>query len=264
MTDVPDNTREVWPRPGKGEFGVVPWVDRVAVAIVFRGAAKGMWIARPSVPKEKELIDILQETCAEMGLKKIPKLTIVESKIPNAYSSLLSLGGSLGFTTNLIDIMPHEQVKAVMAHELTHYSHRTRDRITIIGIGYGVDFASNLLLGHTVLGEHHISSLGDIDITSREYNIAEIVAAYNIQKAANRPRETEADMGGADVVGPKIMADSLRTLSKRSKELKSEMSTAEKIRHKRFPIYAHPKTSTRIERLEERADMPDGSDTPSR
>lgn len=258
MDDSQKDKPASWNIPPKKERGEVPWSDR---QIIRRGLqTQDMWVARSSEPREKELIDMLHETCKEMGIKKIPKLLIYDSEIPNAYSNLYSVGGSLGFSTNLLDIMSPKEIKAIMGHELTHYRNRRRDLAVIYGIMAATDATVALIAGG-VDGHHHVAGT---QITYTEVDYAALPVWYTAQQTASRWRETGADMGSAKYLGPEPMQDALRTLQKRGQEIQKERGATEKSTHKTPAIWlSHPPTDKRIKDLQKRFTSPDEADTPS-
>ncbi len=59
------------------------------------------------------------------GLKSTPKLVIVDTKMPNAFAYGSPLTGNyIAVTKGLLELLPPEEVKAVIGHELGHLKHR--------------------------------------------------------------------------------------------------------------------------------------------
>lgn len=81
---------------------------------------------RPLEPHEhSELHEIVEEIAKKSGLKNMPKLMIAEIEIPNAfaYGSPLT-GNRVAVTRGLLNTLPLDEIKAVLAHEIGHLKHR--------------------------------------------------------------------------------------------------------------------------------------------
>jgi Zn-dependent protease with chaperone function len=78
----------------------------------------------PRTPEEKRYEEMLKEVARSSGIKP-PKLRIAEVEVPNAFSYGSPLSGSyVAVTRGLLNLMPDEEVKAVLGHEVGHLKHR--------------------------------------------------------------------------------------------------------------------------------------------
>jgi len=78
----------------------------------------------PRTPEEKRYEEMLKEVARSSGIKP-PKLRIAEVDVPNAFCYGSPLSGSyVAVTRGLLNLMPDEEVKAVLGHEVGHLRHR--------------------------------------------------------------------------------------------------------------------------------------------
>lgn len=224
-----------WNIPSKERSGDVSWFAR---KVHLKG--KHVWVARPSEPKEKRLLDILKETCREMGIRKVPRLLIYADYDPNAASE--SFTGEILISTNLADIMSHDQLKAILGHELDHYRNRARDTaFTGANLAFwgGVfaglkHFINKYVSAYTVISTNPLTKVqkqpwfkrlmlrgGNLALT-----IAGLLVSFKglsyVHNWYHRRVESEADLAGAKAGGVQAMADSLQVLDKRVGEILEE------------------------------------------
>jgi len=78
----------------------------------------------PKTPEEKRYQAMLDEVAKRSHIKA-PKLRIAETNIPNAFSYGSPVSGSyVAVTRGLLNLMPDEEVEAVLGHEVGHLRHR--------------------------------------------------------------------------------------------------------------------------------------------
>ena len=78
----------------------------------------------PRTEDEKRYEGMLSEVAQKSGIR-VPKLRIAEVDVPNAFSYGSPLAGSyVAVTRGLLNLMPDEEVKAVLGHEVGHLRHR--------------------------------------------------------------------------------------------------------------------------------------------
>ena len=84
-------------------------------------ASVGARKADPSNPKEKEMMDILENLCKSVEIEKVPDLYIMQSEQMNAFATGLSpKNGVICLTTGIIEKLNRTEIEGVMAHELSH------------------------------------------------------------------------------------------------------------------------------------------------
>jgi len=104
------------------------YADRIALRMAW---------ARPlGHDREKRLWDTLEGLCLGTGLP-LPKLYVVETEVPNAFSVGLSLDrSSLVVTRGLLSLLTPREMEGVLAHELSHIGNqdiRLNTMVTAMG-----------------------------------------------------------------------------------------------------------------------------------
>ncbi|MGC9071948.1 MAG: zinc metalloprotease HtpX, partial [Acidilobus sp.] len=78
----------------------------------------------PKTSDEKRYEEMLREVAQRSGIRT-PRLRIAEVDLPNAFSYGSPVAGSyVAVTRGLLNLMPDEEVKAVLGHEVGHLRHR--------------------------------------------------------------------------------------------------------------------------------------------
>lgn len=161
---------------------------------------------------------IVEELAMNAGIPK-PKIYIVPSETPNAFATGRDpKHASVAVTEGILDLLNENELKGVLAHEISHVKHRDILVATVAAtIATGITFIANMLRWAAFFG-----AVGDDD---REGNILEIIgiilfsilapiAAMIIQLAISRSREYLADESGARLCGnPLYLASALRKLA---------------------------------------------------
>jgi heat shock protein HtpX len=132
----------------------------------------------------------------------IPKVFIIDMPTPNAFATGRSpKHASVACSQSLMNILTHEELSAVMAHELTHVKNRdTLIQTIAVTIASAVAFVAEMLQwaaifgigGNNEDGNDSGSLIGMIAIMI----LAPIIASI-IQLAISRQREFMADRGAA-------------------------------------------------------------------
>lgn len=209
------------------------------------------------------LFAITRQMCERAGMP-MPALYIVETDQPNAFATGRNPeNAAVAVTTSLLQRLSHEEVAAVVAHELAHIKNRDTLIMTITAtIAGAVSMLANFSL---FFGSSRNSPLGIIGVLA--VSILAPLAAVVVQMAISRSREYEADRVGAEICGqPLWLADALRKIEEVA--LRADNHRAE--RHPETahmfiinPLHAHkvdnlfsthPNTANRIARLQALAD----------
>lgn len=78
-----------------------------------------------SNPAEKRILNIVQGLSISAGLKQVPDVYLIETRIPNAFSAGWNEDSAfIGITTGLADMMDDQELSGVIAHEISHIVHR--------------------------------------------------------------------------------------------------------------------------------------------
>lgn len=221
--------------------------DKIALATV--GAKK---IGRKQDP---ELYDIVKEL-TEKAKMPMPVLAISPVQAPNAFATGRNPRNSvICVTQGLRSMLNDEELKGVIAHELSHVKHRDILISTIAAIvAAGISYMA--YLGLFFGGDEDSNPFGALLLL-----IFGPMAAGLIRMAISRSREFEADREGAALAGSaRGLANSLRKLEAGNKRMRMRVPEAQtslfivkpftgKKMAKLF--MTHPPTEERIKRLEE-------------
>ncbi|WP_254839248.1 M48 family metalloprotease [Natronomonas marina] len=174
----------------------------------------GKWAALRSVRAEDMPEDrypnvhqSVERLCSEMDLEK-PALKVADMGVPNAFAVGRRGAGVVVVSTELMHLLDHDELEAVLAHELAHIDNR--DVITMV---MGQAVAS--LLGFAAYFAIAFSREGGIGNIILGY-VASIVVqsvAMVFVLAISRYREYVADDDAARHVGGDAMAEALEKIS---------------------------------------------------
>ncbi|MGX5845443.1 zinc metalloprotease HtpX [Mesorhizobium sp. PL10] len=167
-----------------------------------------------------EFYAIVEALAKQAGLP-MPKTYLIDNPQPNAFATGRNPdNAAVAASTGLLERLSHEEVAAVMAHELAHIQHRDTLTMTIVA---------------TLAGA--ISMLGNFAFFfggSRDNNnpfgfvgvlVAMLVAPFAamiVQMAVSRTREYEADRRGAEIVGnPLWLASALDKIARGAERIRN-------------------------------------------
>lgn len=92
------------------------------------------------------LFDVVDFLSAKAGLDSSPELYILNTKIPNAFTTETKEGPILAISAGLIARMDKREIKGVIAHELSHIIHKDATYLKIVqGLYAFVAFLSTLV-----------------------------------------------------------------------------------------------------------------------
>jgi heat shock protein HtpX len=193
-------------------------------------------------PKLKNLVEMLARNA---GIPT-PKLYIIQSDQPNAFATGRSpRHGAVAVSKGLLANLTHEEVAAVIAHELAHI--RSRDTLTMTITATLAGAISMLAqFGLFFGGRSSNNPLGLIGTLAMVFLAP--MAAMVVQMAISRTREYEADRDGAEISGnPLALASALQKISQMAAQIDNPAA-------RRSPGMAHmyiisPLTSRRMDNL---------------
>ncbi len=144
----------------------------------------------------------------------MPRVYIIPTETPNAFATGRNPEhAAVAVTEGIMDLLTHDELEGVLAHELTHVKHRDTLISTIAAI-----LASVITMIANVMQWAAIFGTGRSDDREGSSNpialLATIIlaplAASIIQMAISRSREYMADEGGAEISGkPLALASAL-------------------------------------------------------
>jgi heat shock protein HtpX len=217
--------------------------------------------ARPLEPGEARDLVADVEDLAQRARIPVPRLYLIPSQQPNAFATGRSPKRSaVAVTEGLLALMPRDQVRGVIAHELAHIRNRDVLVTTIAAmIGAAISAVANFLQFQWLFGgDDNDSPLGFVG-TLAAVLIAPI-AAMLLQFAVSRQREFLADATAAELLGTgRPLADALGTLQRGVDVLPMEVNPASASLYIVNPLTGggmaslfstHPPIPARIERLQ--------------
>jgi heat shock protein HtpX len=176
-------------------------------------------IAQPSNATERWLLDTIAAQAQRAGIA-MPEVAIYDGA-PNAFATGATRNASLvAVSTGLLTSMTHDEVEAVLAHEVSHIANGDMVTLTLI---QGVVNTFVIFLARVVayvvdgfLRRNDEESSGPglaYGITAMVCEVLFGILASVIVMAFSRQREYRADRGAARIMGtPRPMIDALRRL----------------------------------------------------
>ena len=203
---------------------------------------------------------IIEQLASENNLP-MPKVYIMDEPAPNAFATGRDPAHScVAATSGLLEIMDDKELKAVMAHEMSHVkNYDIRVSMIVFGLASVVGLISDLGLRMLFWGRRDDEENSPVGVLFVIITLvlAPIVATL-IQLAVSRQREYLADASSATMTSPDDMANALRKLEAHHRPMRQQNVAAEalfiagplkkSILSKLFST--HPPLEARIERLE--------------
>jgi heat shock protein HtpX len=174
--------------------------------------------ARPLAESEAPwLLAAVEELSRQAGIPR-PRLYLVPSEQPNAFATGRSPARSVvAVTQGLLEHMPPEHVRAVVAHELAHIRNRDVLVSSIAAVIAGaISAIANVLQFSFLFGGMDDDDAGPLGLIGLLATlILAPIAAMLLQLAVSRQREYLADATAARLLGAgRPLADALETLER--------------------------------------------------
>src|SRR5262245_34528171 len=222
--------------------------------------------ARPLGEDEAPELHAMVRDLAQRAQIPVPSLHLIPSEQPNAFATGRNpQNAAVAVTEGLLQHMPPEQVRGVLAHEFAHIKNRDVLVQTIAAmIGAAIAAIANILQFSMLFGggDDDDSPLGFVGVL-----VAIIVAplaATVLQLAVSRQREYLADATAAEFLGEgRPLAQALGTLQRGVQAVPMAVNPATEALYIANPLAGvkggmaglfstHPPMEARIERLRER------------
>lgn len=167
-----------------------------------------------------EYYAIVRDLANRAGLP-MPKTYLIDNPQPNAFATGRNpQNAAVAASTGLLQALTHEEVAAVMAHELAHVEHRDTLTMTIV---------ATLAGAISMLGNFAFFFGGNRDNNNPFGFVGVLVAmmvapfaAMIVQMAVSRTREYEADRRGAEIVGnPLWLASALDKIARGAERIRN-------------------------------------------
>lgn len=205
---------------------------------------------------------IVRELCADSGLP-MPKLYVTPDRQPNAFATGRGPHhAAVAVTRGILDILSWEELKGVLAHELSHIGNRDVLVTSVAAaVATAIGFLANTLMWIPLLGggaddDENPSPLGVLVAA-----LLAPLAAGLLQMALSRSREFEADATGARLLGDgRPLARALAKLERGARVVPMDVDPAQSAKYIVNPLtgrhvtfaslfMTHPSTDERIRRL---------------
>ena len=235
-------------------FGVNLWAYWFSDSMVLK-LYRAREVDATSAP---QLYNTVTELAARAGLP-MPKVYLIDEAQPNAFATGRNPEhAAVAATTGILQLLSTHELRAVLAHELSHVTHRDILTSTITAsIAGAISTLANFGIFFGGRNSDNRNPLVALVVL-----ILAPIAAVLIQLAISRGREYEADRGGAELSGdPRALADALAKIDRYAKGLPLETAEAHPATAHMMiinPLSAggisglfstHPPTEERIHRL---------------
>jgi heat shock protein HtpX len=170
-----------------------------------------------------ELYGLVRELAGSAGLP-MPRVYIVDEAQPNAFATGRNPAhAAVAATTGILQLLSARELRAVLAHELSHVQHRDILTSTITAsIAGAISTLANFGMFFGGRASDQRNPLLAIVVL-----ILAPIAALLIQLAISRGREYEADRSGAELSGdPRALADALGKIDRYAQGLPLEAAEA--------------------------------------
>ena len=160
---------------------------------------------------EPALYEMVAQLAQRAGLP-MPKLYLINEDSPNAFATGRSPEhAAVAATTGILRILSDNELRGVMAHELSHVKHRDILISTISATLAGaISAVANVAM---LFGGRNDEGRPANPLAAMLFALLAPLAAAVIQMAISRAREYEADRGGAEVSGdPLALAAALEKI----------------------------------------------------
>ena len=256
---------------------IIAWFSHGAIIAAASGAKP---VGRRDAP---DLYNELENLCIERGIT-MPRLAIIETPTLNAFASGLTEDNyTVTVTRGLMHRLDRRELRAVLAHELTHIRNRDVRLMVIAAIFVGIfTFLGELLFRSMFRVGRHAGGYsrgrngdsrggGIIILVGVLIIVVAAILAVAIRFALSRKREYLADAGAVDLTrDPDAMISALRKISQ-NPDLEAPDDIRQMAVHntKRFAglFTTHPPIDKRIAALVDYAggiDLPVAADTEGR
>jgi heat shock protein HtpX len=226
-----------------------------------------MYRAKEVPPGENpDLHAMVAEVAAHAGLPK-PRVFVVPSAVPNAFATGRNPAHSVvAVTEGILKLLKREELKGVIAHEMSHIKNRDILISTIAATAAtAITMLANMLSMAALFGGGGRNRRGGGGLEMLALAILAPVAAALVQMAISRSREYAADQSAAGLTGnPLGLADALTKLARGNQiaggmasPTTAHMFTVSSVRGGSFAslFSTHPPFEERVRRLHKMAGL---------
>ncbi|MBP5297458.1 MAG: protease HtpX [Bacteriovoracaceae bacterium] len=206
----------------------------------------------------RELVQMVERLAQRAGIEKMPEVGVYESDDPNAFATGPSKNSSLvAVSTALLRQMNHDELEAVLAHEISHVVNGDMVTMTLLQgvMNAFVIFFSRIVAQLVARDRNGRTSEGLYILTVIICNIAFSLLANLAVCGFSRRREYYADAGSARLVGADNMIQALQVLNRSAALLPPADARVAALQissrpHRWIQLYStHPSIEDRIDAL---------------
>ena len=205
---------------------------------------------------------IVRELCVEASLP-MPKLYVTPDRQPNAFATGRDPDhAAVAVTRGILEILSWEELKGVLAHELSHIGNRDVLVSSVAAaVATAISFLANSLMWIPLFGAGSDEEEGPGPLGTMVAALLAPLVAGLLQMALSRSREFEADATGARLVGDgQPLARALAKLEHAARVVPMDIDPAQSAKYIVNPLtgrqvnfarlfMTHPSTDERIRRL---------------
>ena len=205
---------------GVMNFGVYWFSDRIVLR---------MYRAQEVTEAEEPGLHRIVRELALRGAIPMPKVYIIPNDAPNAFATGRNpQHAAVAVTTGIKKLLNEEELKGVLAHELSHIRHRDILIGTIAAtIAGAISFIASMARWGAMFGGGDDREGGGMAqlVAMLVLTTLASIAAFLIQLAISRSREYHADEGGAQLAGnPLYLARALAKLEAGAKRMPMQIN----------------------------------------
>jgi heat shock protein HtpX len=180
--------------------------------------------AKPvSESEAPKLYQMMRELCTRADLP-LPRLYVIPQDQPNAFATGRNpQHAAVAVTSGIMNLLSEEELRGVLAHELSHVRHRDILITSVAAaIGGAITYIGYMLLWFGGDDESPLSLVASLALV-----LLAPIAATIIQLAISRQREFSADATGAEICGnPESLASALLRLEEGAKAIPMQVNQA--------------------------------------
>ena len=188
-----------------------------------------MYRAQELAPEDAPMVhQMVEELAARAGVPK-PRLFLVPQEAPNAFATGRDPDHAvIAVTQGIMHLLPPEQLRGVLAHEMAHIAHRDILIQTVAGVlASAITAIANMLQFSMIFGGSRDEEGNSNPLAAIAMMILGPLAATLIQMAISRRREYMADAAGAEYCGdPLALAGALNNLDAYSRHIAMQANPA--------------------------------------
>jgi heat shock protein HtpX len=206
-----------------------------------------------------DLHSMIDRLCVQADLPK-PRVAVAQTSLPNAFAVGRSRkSATVCVTTGITQLLGPHELEGVLAHELSHISHR--DMVIMTVASFFATIAAYILQFGFFFGGGNDRNPGIIGLIG--VSVAVYAVSFFLMQALSRYREFAADRGAAIITGrPSALASALLKISGQMKsvpqrdlraaaELNAFFIVPARVRSSLSGLFStHPPVERRIEALE--------------